>query len=87
MFLTQRAIAQPRVEVNAAVQSVPEFGVGSGLNDVVFGFRLRYEFQREQAPYVGVDWTRLFAGTADLARQVGGAVTEVALVAGLRLWL
>ena len=86
MFVTQRAIVQPRVEVNAAVQSVAEFGLGSGLNDVGLGLRLRYEFRREYAPYVGMDWTQLFAGTADLARQAGSAVSEVALVAGLRVW-
>ncbi len=86
MFVTQRAIVQPRVEANAAVQSVAEFGVGSGLNDIALGLRLRYEFRREYAPYVGVDWTQLFAGTADLARQGGSAVSEVAFVAGLRLW-
>ena len=86
MFITQRAIAQPRVEVNAAVQSVAEFGIGSGLNDVALGIRLRYEFRREYAPYIGVNWTQLLAGTADLARQAGASTGEVALVAGVRMW-
>ena len=86
MFITQRAIAQPRVEVNAAVQSVAEFGIGSGLNDVALGLRLRYEFRREYAPYIGVNWTQLLAGTADLARQAGASTGEVALVAGVRMW-
>jgi len=86
MFVTQRLIAQPRIEVNAAVQEVPEFGVGSGLNDVDLGFRLRYEIRREYAPYLGVSWLRRFAGTADLARLSGEAVSDLAAVGGLRVW-
>lgn len=88
MFVTQRLIAQPRVEVNAAVQEVPEFGVGSGLNDLDLGLRLRYEIRREYAPYVGVSWLRRFAATADLARLTGGggAVSDLAVVGGLRVW-
>ena len=86
MFVTQRLIAQPRIEVNAAVQDVPEFGVGSGLNDLDLGFRLRYEIRREYAPYVGISWLRRFAGTADLARLGGKAVSDLAAVGGLRVW-
>ena len=86
MFVTQRLIAQPRIEVNAAVQDVPEFGVGSGLNDLDLGFRLRYEIRREYAPYVGISWLRRFAGTADLARLSGKAVSDLAAVGGLRVW-
>jgi copper resistance protein B len=86
MFITQRAIAQPRVEVNGAVQEVPEFGLGAGLNDISLGLRFRYEFRREYAPYLGIDWTQRFAGTADFARQAGEAVSEFALVGGLRMW-
>ncbi len=86
MFVTQRLIAQPRVEVNAAVQEVVEFGVGSGLNDIELGFRLRYEIRREYAPYVGVNWLRRLAGTAGLARLTGEAVSDLAAVGGLRVW-
>ncbi len=86
MFVTQRLIAQPRIEVNAAVQEVREFGVGSGLNDVDLGFRLRYESRREYGPYVGVSWLRRFAGTAGLARLAGEAVSDLAAVGGLRVW-
>ncbi len=86
MFVTQRLIAQPRVEVNAAVQEVSDFGVGQGLNDVNVGLRLRYEVRREYAPYVGAEWLRRFAGTADLARQRGEAVSDVAVVGGVRVW-
>jgi copper resistance protein B len=83
VLITQRLVVEPELEVNAALQEVPEWGVGKGLNDMGLGLRLRYEIRREFAPYVGYAWTRRFGGTADLA---GGAVSEGALVAGFRTW-
>lgn len=86
LLITQRLVLQPRLETSLAVQKVPEFGIGSGLNDADLGLRLRYEFRREIAPYVGVSWRRSFAGTAELARAAGEVTSEQSLVAGLRLW-
>ncbi len=86
MFITQRFIVQPRLEVNVAVQEVPEFGVGDWLNDIDLGVRLRYELWREYAPYGGIRWVRRFGGTADFARLAGEEVSELALVGGLRVW-
>src|SRR3546814_2211541 len=54
--ITQRLILQPAAEIDIAAQDVPELGIGSGLSDVELGLRLRYEFAREFAPYVGVNW-------------------------------
>jgi copper resistance protein B len=86
LFLTQRLIAQPRADVRAAVQEVPDFRVGSGLNDLKLGLRVRYEIRREYAPYAGVSWMRKFAGTAALARQAGEPVRDVTVVGGIRFW-
>ncbi len=86
LLLTQRLVLQPRVEINAAAQQVRDWGVGSGINDVQLGLRLRYEIRREFAPYVGVEWTRKLGDTADIARDEGEEVSVPALVAGLRLW-
>lgn len=84
--VTQRLVLQPRLELNAAVQAVPDFGVGSGLNDVEFGMRLRYEVRRKFAPYVGASWHRLMSGTAAQAKAAGGEVGSAAIVAGVRVW-
>lgn len=84
--ITQRLFGQPRLETNFAVQDVEEFGVGSGINNVQLGFRLRYEFNREFAPYVGVSWNRKLGGTADFARLEGEEVSVFGLVGGLRIW-
>jgi copper resistance protein B len=85
LFLTQRLIAQPRVELNAAVQDVRKFGVQRGFNDIELGLRVRYEVRREIAPYLGINWIRQLEKTADLARQLGQEVDSLGFVAGLRI--
>jgi copper resistance protein B len=64
----------------------PERGIGSGLSTLEAGLRLRYEFTRRFAPYVGVAWERAYGGTADHRRDDGEPVVDTRLVAGLRLW-
>lgn len=86
LLFTQRLILQPRLEANAAVQRVPEFGVGSGLNDITLGARMRYEVRRKLAPYVGVSWSRRAGGTAAMARASGEPVRSGSVVVGVRLW-
>jgi len=86
MFLGQRLIAQPRTEMNAALQAVPDFGVSAGLNDLDLGMRLRYELRRELAPYVGVSWLRQFAGAAVRAREDGRSAGRASFVVGVRAW-
>lgn len=86
VLVTQRLVAEPEIEVNAALQEVPEFGVGSGLNDIELGLRLRYEFSRKFAPYVGYRRSRLLGGSADFARAEGEPTRESAFVTGLRVW-
>jgi len=83
LLFTQRLILQPRLETNAAVQEVKEYGVGSGFNDVVLDLRLRYEIRRQFAPYIGISWHRKLGRTADLAEDE----TFTAVVAGVRWWL
>lgn len=85
-LVTQRLILQPRLETTVAAQEVKEFTVGSGLNNLEIGFRLRYEIRREFGPYVGVSFDRLFFGTADLARAQGNDVTRSTVVFGIRMW-
>lgn len=86
LLLTQRLILQPRAEINAAVQSVREFGIASGVNDIEFEARLRYEISRKFAPYLGVSWTRRTGGTAVLARARGEPLGVGPFSAGIRVW-
>lgn len=84
--LTQRCILQPQIEVNAYGEDDPARALGSGLSDMEAGLRLRYELRREIAPYVGIQWTQRFGGTADLARASGAATSDTQWVAGIRVW-
>jgi copper resistance protein B len=86
VLLTQRLVLEPEVEVDAAFQDVPEWGVGAGLTSTELGLRLRYEIRREFAPYVGYVWRRSYAGTADLVRAAGGTPRGSSLVAGVTMW-
>lgn len=86
LLLTQRLILQPELEANLYGKADPARRIGSGLSDASFGLRLRYEFGRQFAPYLGVVWTRRFGGTAGFAREEHQAVFDRQVVAGFRIW-
>jgi len=87
LLLTNRLILQPLVEAEVYGKADPEHGAGAGLTTAEAGLRLRYEFRRRVAPYVGVVWHRKFFGTADLARASGDPTAGARLAVGLRLWM
>lgn len=84
--LTNWWVLQPRAELNFAAQDIPEHGVGSGLSEIELGLRLRYEFRREFAPYLGVSWDRKVGDTARFARAEGEGTGGFSFLAGLRVW-
>lgn len=86
LLLTQKLILQPRAEFNLYSKSDVARDLGSGLSSVNYGVRLRYEFSRKFAPYIGVERANLFGQTADLARAAGQATGQTRWVAGVRLW-
>lgn len=86
LLLTQRLVLQPSAEVNFYGKSDPASGIGRGLSDATAGLRLRYEFSRQFAPYLGVEWAGKFGDTADLVRAAGETTRETRYVAGVRLW-
>lgn len=86
ILLTNRLIAQPRVELQAFGKDDAATGIGSGLSKLELGLRLRYEIRREFAPYVGVEWSAKFGDTADIARDADESVRDTRFVAGLRFW-
>ncbi|TMP80778.1 copper resistance protein B, partial [Pseudoalteromonas sp. S983] len=50
------------------------------------GFRVRYEFTRQFAPYIGVEWSNKFGNTADYATSSGQSSNNTAFVAGIKFW-
>ena len=85
-LLTNRLILQSLVEVDLVGKDDPQRGIGSGLSTAEAGLRLRYEFTRKFAPYIGVAHERAFGGTADFRRAEGENATDTRVVAGVRIW-
>jgi copper resistance protein B len=85
-LFTNRLILQSVIEAEAWGKDDPARGIGSGLAKVEAGFRLRYEFTRKFAPYVGIVRERVFGQTADFREAKGVEVDDTRFVIGLRTW-
>lgn len=86
LLLTQRLILTPQFEFSVAAQDVPDYGIGSGLTSTEFGLQLRYEIQREFAPYIGVRYKQLYGETRDFAEAECEDPSRTAFVIGIRAW-
>ncbi|MDQ2666674.1 MAG: copper resistance protein B [Gemmatimonadota bacterium] len=86
LAITQRLMLEPEVELNASMQDVPAYGVTRGLNDYETGVRMRYEFRREFAPYVGLTRSRRSGDGAEAEAGSAKAAARNQFVLGLRLW-
>lgn len=86
LLLTNRLILQPVIEAEWHGKRDASRGIGSGLGTVEAGLRLRYEFTRRFAPYVGLVHERNFGATADFMRDEGEATRDTRVVAGVRFW-
>jgi copper resistance protein B len=80
-LFTQKLILTPSLEADFYTQDDANLALGSGLSMVEAGLRLRYEFSREFAPYIGVSWEKTFGNTADYNR-----IDETSFLVGLRFW-
>lgn len=86
VLFTQRLILQPELEANLYGKDDPQRRIGSGLSDIQFGLRLRYEIKRQFAPYIGINFVDRIGTTADFARQDHQHVFDRQIVAGVRVW-
>lgn len=84
--ITQRLILQPRAELNLSLQDIPELGIGSGLDTAELGVRLRYEFAREFAPYIGVEQEWKAGKSARYTRAAGEDPSVTSYVLGVHFW-
>jgi len=87
LYLTQRWVLKPEVELNAYGRADPQRQIGSGLSDGQFELRLRAASTRRFAPYVGFVWDRKFGATATMARSNGDSAIDHRLVGGLQFFL
>jgi copper resistance protein B len=86
LLLTQRLILQPQVEINLYSKADPAWLTGAGFSDIDTGLRLRYEFSRKFAPYIGVVYDGKFGQTANFARRAGESTGSVRFAFGIRTW-
>ena len=85
ILITQRLILQPLVEMNLALSDDKDIDIGSGLVSTELGSRLRYEITRDVAPYIGINYERLYGQTARFAKDEGEAKSSFSLLAGIKL--
>ena len=85
-MLTQRWVLSPEIEINAFGKDDAELGIGSGFSDLEVGLRLRYEFSREFAPYIGINHEALLGDTKNLTEGAGAETSETSAVVGVRFW-
>ena len=81
LLLTQKLIVTPSIEADFYTKDDPKMHLGSGLSSIEAGARLRYEFIREFAPYVGVEWERTFGQT-----YTYDPVNELHALFGITFW-
>ena len=87
LLLTQRLILQPRIELTMRGKDDVANLLGKGLSKTSLGLRLRYEFSRQFAPFIGIESERYFGNTAKLSNSAGLAQDETRYFLGLRFWL
>ncbi len=85
-LVTNRLILQPSLEVNMYGKNDAAREQGAGVANSSLGLRLRYEVDRQLAPYIGVTWDRSYGNTARILEQEGGRRNELSFVAGVRAW-
>ena len=71
VLFTQKLILQPRIEMNFYSDNDRSRLVSSGMSNIEAGLRLRYEIEREFAPYIGIEWASSFGSAADIIRAGG----------------
>ena len=81
MLFTQKLILSTSVEADLYSKDDASMQLGSGLSSMEAGLRLRYEFVREFAPYIGVTWEKTFGNTRDY-----NPIEETNFLVGVRFW-
>jgi copper resistance protein B len=83
LYVTQRVILQPQIEMNFYNKSDPARGTGTGLSDLDSGVRLGYQISRKFAPYIGSTYSSSFGETAAFTRRAGQPPHSSSLVFGV----
>lgn len=82
ILLTQYWVLVPEIEATVFSKNEAERGIGKGLSTIEAGIRLRYEINRNFAPYIGVNFEKAYGNTASFMKDSA----SVEAVAGLWFW-
>ena len=86
LLITNRITLIPNVEFDLPFTDDPELGISALGPRLETGARISYDLvDRLISPYIGVNYERVFAGTADMARLEGEDVDGVFFVVGTRI--
>jgi copper resistance protein B len=86
ILFTQKLIATPFVEAVFASGDDRAIDLGAGLSRFEVGVRLRYEFAKEFAPYVGVSFEQFTGATASYVAADNEPTSKVRAMVGLKVW-
>ena len=86
LLITNRLILQPQIEVDLYSKADPARLIGAGFSSIDTGLRLRYEFSRKFAPYLGVVYEGNFGQTASYARRMAESTGDFRFAFGVRIW-
>lgn len=86
LLLTQRLVLQPSLEMSIYGKDDEKREIESGLSSLTTGLRLRYEFSRQLAPYIGVEWENKMGDTRKQIKAADEEKAETCWLAGIRFW-
>ena len=70
LYLTQRLVVQVGAELDWLLTDDDELDLASGLRELQFGLRTRYEIRRKFAPYLDLTWSRDESPRTAIASEV-----------------
>ena len=80
-LITQKLILSPSIGLSLFSKNNEKMEIGSGLSNLNIGTRLRYEFKREFAPYIGIEWNKNYGNTNNYS-----SLDETYFVLGVKFW-
>lgn len=86
LSLSRRLVIQSRFELQATLHTPDRPGADPGINELSLGVRLRYEWHRKFAPYVGISWARAYGTESRELRGPGLDDSSTSAVVGIRFW-
>ena len=86
LLLTQRLVLTPRLAADAFARDDATRATGAGLSLLSGGLQLGYEITRQLLPYLALDRSRYFGGSAGYARTAGQPVQATQYSVGVSFW-